>query len=1063
MSSTTIGIALGLALALAALVAVPAAGQVPREAAAIVKGVDELKASGTPGGVTCFGPTAWPLVVGGDVPVAALGELDRGRVLAMTHGGYLEAGCLEDANTARFVGNAVRWLSGGKKKPSVAQLGGDAGAFADALGLKLAEDWTSADVLLIGTGGLKPGRLEAVRAYLAAGGRALVAATPWGWQQLTPNLGLARDLTLNRLLEPFGLAFDHRTASRTTDGGFRVVDLDTLPAALHAERVFRALEAGQAGDAEARRLGLATLGAAVGALSDFEPSLMVPLRRAAELKPAGELQQQLGKMLASEADRRELMPLGVRWGGWQLAGPFGAGPLGRTGKELGGPLKIEDELKLCALDGPGPELDKEWKGRAGKQAWSPVELDKWGRELNVGDLDLIDLVGVRLDAEDREKDWSRGVAVFLYRRLELDAPASFALTVAGDGGLGAWVDGELAGVSFAGGGSAHLELGLDLAPGVHHLWIRSVHVDGVWRLRMAGEEGFDTSRVDAAVDLGMGWLAGRQLIDGSWSGDEGYGPGYTAMVLFALSRSGLAADHPVIRRGMAYLAANPAHHVYSLSAVMLARAALDPAAGPDLVAGVAQLAEWQTPTGMWAYPVHPSGGLLDDDLSNTLFVALAYDAAAARGVEIPAETWRDMIDGTLSTQENERAGATGKGPLGFAYRPHGDITGSMTVAGLSTLLFAKKGLGSALTKREAARIDDALERGLAWLDRHMVWDENPGQGNWLYFWIYGIERLGSLLGTSTLGGIDWYRQGAEHLIEVQNKSGEWTGGHPGIDTVLALLFLKRATAPSSGAASARDWRLVGSVARPTEENPPHELLIQARCAALVGEPLDCWLQGAGDGPAVLSVEWLARTPAGDQLLAKVGADEDRKLGRFAARIGTPPTAAFELVAVAELEGGGSLASDPVKIPALFSRQELDFAFASAANLLRGASASASSARGGSRASDAIDGQCGSNWIHEPSDRDPVWSAELASAVSASRLILVHRGPSREYSGLSHVMRVKVTLNRRFEFELMLDPDEMRLTTLEFGRSLKVSRVDVAVLKLDGNEGASGFSELVLLP
>ena len=419
-----------------------------------------------------------------------------------------------------------------------------------------------------------------------------------------------------------------------------------------------------------------------------------------------------------------------------------------------------------------------------------------------------------------------------------------------------------------------------------------------------------------------------------------------------------------------------------------------------------------------------------------------------------------MIDGTLSCQERERGGATGKGPLGFAYKPGGNITGSMTVAGLSTLLFAKKGLGTALTKREAARIDDAVFRGLAWLDRNMVWDKNPGQGNWISFWIYGIERLGSMLGTRTLGGVDWFQLGAEHLLEVQHKAGDWPGGHPGIDTVLSLLFLKRATAPSSGAASARDWRLAASA---EGGDAARDLATAARFPGIVGEALECWVQDAGEGAKVLSVEWIARDAKGESTLVRVSAQEDKGLGRYAARLVAPPTEGFELLARAELEGGGTLTSKPLAIPELFTVDELNFAARSEANLLRGASASATSARSPSKPSDAIDGSCGSNWICEPGDRDPIWSVDLPSAVSASKLLLVHRGPSRQHANLSRVRRVKVTLNRRFEFEVELVEDELRVTTLDFGRSLKVSRIDVAVLELTGGDAATGFSELVLLP
>jgi len=1041
----------------------PVASEVPREVAAIDKGVSELGAVGSPGGVTVFGDSAWPLVVGGDVTVAAAAEVGGARVIAMGQGGYAAAGCLTNEGTERFMLQSLRWLAGGKKKPVVGWLKSGMPDLAEGLGLKTTDEWQRADVILLTSDSLRPEKLEAVRAFLAGGGGALVAVTPWGWQQLTPKLKLARDLTLNRLLLEYGLAFDHRTASKTGSNSFLVAAPDALPAMLHADRAWAALAANDGMTAEERRLAQVTVGAAIGALDDYEPTLMLPMRRRLAEHRTGDFDKRLAGFFDGEAKRRELLPLGVRWGGWQVGGPFATAPLGRKGKELGGKLRIEDELKQCVAGGPGPDLGKAWKVRGGKLAWRAVELDKGGQALDVGDMDLGVVAGAALSAKEAAKAWQRGTAVCLYRTLDLEAPIALDLRATGDGGLALFVDGELVGTEFAGAGTANVEASVQLDAGAHHLFVKSVHTEGKWHLRLTAEEGFDQGRIDASVSKGVDWLVNKQLLDGSWAGDGGYGPGYTAMVLFALAKSGLSADHPVMRRGMAYLDAHPARHTYSLSAVMLARAELDPGAGAALAAGVKQLGEWIEPSGMWAYPIHPSGSKLDDDLSNTLFVGLALDAAAARGVLVDPELWRKMVAGTLSCLEHERAGATGKGPLGFSYRPRGNVTGSMTVAGLSCLLYAKRGLGESLTKREAARIDDAVERGLAWLDRNMVWDTNPGQANWILFWIYGIERLGSLLGTRELGGIDWYRSGAEHLLEIQGESGDWYGGHPGIDSVLSLLFLRRATAATSGAASARDWRLASSGAQSDAERP---LEIQVRRPGMMGEKLEAWVQDVGEGAAVTAVTWVARVKGVESTLAVVDADADKGALRFAMRVTMDRREladGFELFAKAALEGGGELRSEAVSIPALFSEEELGFAFQIEANLLQGATASATSSRSGSKPRDGLDGNCDSNWICEPADRDPVWSAELPSAKTASRLYLVHRGPALEYSGLSHVARAKVTLNRRFEFEVELGSDSMRPVLVDFGRNLDVNRIDIAILETSGPDAATGFSEVVLLP
>ncbi len=179
-----------LLLSLATLLPpVPAAppGDDPR--AALVAGVDTIASPGHPGGVTVFGPDAWPVVMGGRVPVAAAAEAGGGeadRVLALTQGGYVQAGAVGTGDTERFLRNATAWLSGGKRKPLLAQVGGGACELADALGLATPDDWLDADVLVANTGSMKPHLLPDVRAFLARGGGVICGDTPWGWQQLTP-------------------------------------------------------------------------------------------------------------------------------------------------------------------------------------------------------------------------------------------------------------------------------------------------------------------------------------------------------------------------------------------------------------------------------------------------------------------------------------------------------------------------------------------------------------------------------------------------------------------------------------------------------------------------------------------------------------------------------------------------------------------------------------------------------------------------------------------------------------------------------------------------------------
>ena len=82
----------------------------------------------------------------------------------------------------------------------------------------------------------------------------------------------------------------------------------------------------------------------------------------------------------------------------------------------------------------------------------------------------------------------------------------------------------------------------------------------------------------------------------------------------------------------------------------------------------------------------------------------------------------------------------------------------------------------------------------------------PAPAMWHYYYLYGLERVGSLTGVRWVGKNDWYRLGADHLIGAQTKDGGWQSaamaGKPAdnteseiVQTCFALLFLKRATTP----------------------------------------------------------------------------------------------------------------------------------------------------------------------------------------------------------------------------------------------------------------------------
>jgi len=64
---------------------------------------------------------------------------------------------------------------------------------------------------------------------------------------------------------------------------------------------------------------------------------------------------------------------------------------------------------------------------------------------------------------------------------------------------------------------------------------------------------------------------------------------------------------------------------------------------------------------------------------------------------------------------------------------------------------------------------------------------------WLYYYLYGVERVGRASGRKYFGKKDWYRIGATMLIESQKADGSWQSrwGRSDLSTSFALLFLVR--------------------------------------------------------------------------------------------------------------------------------------------------------------------------------------------------------------------------------------------------------------------------------
>jgi len=272
------------------------------------------------------------------------------------------------------------------------------------------------------------------------------------------------------------------------------------------------------------------------------------------------------------------------------------------------------------------------------------------------------------------------------------------------------------------------------------------------------------------------------------------------------------------------------------------------------------LVEGQSKEGLFRYPGgfnigtspppgsgRPASHFGDEDLSNTQYVLLALWAGSRCGYDIPVEkleaiarrllSWQEKTGPEVERVEDPEPDAAPKAPTGdhryapprppredpgaprdrargFPYTPEAPVTGSMTTAGLSSLVIVKAMLleRKALQKELHVQLDRGIWDAIAWCQANFALDRNPGMGRtWQYYYLYGLERAFVIMAKRMIGRHDWYREGATLMVGEQKDDGRWNpdgqveqfGGGPSggpspfrtdvLDTCFALLFLKRAT------------------------------------------------------------------------------------------------------------------------------------------------------------------------------------------------------------------------------------------------------------------------------
>ena len=307
-------------------------------------------------------------------------------------------------------------------------------------------------------------------------------------------------------------------------------------------------------------------------------------------------------------------------------------------------------------------------------------------------------------------------------------------------------------------------------------------------------------------------------IRGTWPDFGHYEGGATALCVLALLNAGVPVEDPRIDLALRQLADINSKFVYVVSLQTMVFSVAAPERHRILISrNVKWLEQTQFDdgehTGGWNYG---NGQSQRPDNSNSQFAILALNEAQQAGVRVDRRVW-------IRASEYWRKRQMRSG--GWRYGPARDASGSMTCAGIASLLICERNLteGDAYVNDDEVvccgvhRDDDAIKRGMAWMARNFSVSSNPNKAaaagrSWLFYYLYALERVGRLSGRRLIGDHDWYREGCEFLNESQTLRGEWIGtaqatmsiGVDGkrkvdqrnhITTALSLLFLAKGRRP----------------------------------------------------------------------------------------------------------------------------------------------------------------------------------------------------------------------------------------------------------------------------
>jgi len=292
----------------------------------------------------------------------------------------------------------------------------------------------------------------------------------------------------------------------------------------------------------------------------------------------------------------------------------------------------------------------------------------------------------------------------------------------------------------------------------------------------------EDAEVRRAIHRMQQFLLEEQEDNGAWTQSfddtSRHRGGETALVTLALLKSGIHGQDPRIQQALAHLRQIEMRSTYAIALRAHVWAALPEEYRPDLRQDASWLADGHR-QGRFGYTQQAHRF----DHSCTQYGVLGLWEAAKRDLSPASGFWQEATTHFVNVQNEDG---------GWGYQPGRRSHGSMTTAGLTVLYIGLQQLERSQSQ-PSARLQQAIDDGLAWLKNRFKPDANPNGGRYYHYYLYGIERIALASGVRFLNGHDWFESGAEHLLSQLRHDGSIGGDY--VDTAFSLLFLARGRVP----------------------------------------------------------------------------------------------------------------------------------------------------------------------------------------------------------------------------------------------------------------------------